>query len=599
MNDILSLPLGAAVVGDTTHFSVWAPTAKSVGLTGPFNGWKNKETLLERAGNGTWSISTDRLKPGDEYKFVITGPDGTEFLKADPRARQMTNSVGNSVVYPDQFDWEGDSFAMPGWNELVIYELHIGTFHVTEEGKPGTFASAIEKLDYLADLGINCVEVMPICEFSGDFSWGYNPAHPYAVEEAYGGPDGFKTFVKACHAKGIAVILDVVYNHFGPSDLALWQFDGWSENEKGGIYFYNDWKSDTPWGDTRPDYGREEVRSYIHDNALMWLSEFRCDGLRMDMVPYMRHVGGDESPEGELKEGYDLLRWINDAIHEQFPGKLVIAEDLHGNNFITDPTHQGGLGFGSQWDADFVHPVRKALLEPQDEHRSMPSLVTALLRRYSDDPFNRIIYTESHDEVANGQARVVEEIAEESVDNYFSVKRAVLGIAMTLTAPGIPMLFQGQAMLADKWFSDDDPLDWSRLKDFNGINRMHQDLIRLRRNIDGKSRGLQGGHTQVLAADDNDKILAYLRWYQDPNQDGVLVILNFNNVAYDGYAIGLDQANSFKLLFNGDWAGYTKHNTDEPAASYLATEAVAQDGKANRVITNIGPYGCYIFGRDQ
>ncbi len=187
---------------------------------------------------------------------------------------------------------------------------------------------------------------MPVSEFPGDFSWGYNPAHPFAVEEAYGGPDALKTFVKTCHAKGIAVILDVVYNHFGPSDIALWRFDGWSEGDKGGIYFYNDWRATTPWGDSRPDYGRPEVRQYLLDNALMWLEEYRCDGLRMDAILFMRNVKGNDAPGEDIEEGYELLKWMTDTIRERHPGKLCIAEDLHGNNFVTEPTSEGGLGFG-------------------------------------------------------------------------------------------------------------------------------------------------------------------------------------------------------------------------------------------------------------
>lgn len=598
MTDTITVPCGATLIDGTWHFRVWAPNAKSVALAGDFNKWNKKDCPLESEGEtGMWLVSSDKVKPGDEYLFVITAPDGKQLMRADPRARKMTNSIGNSVVYPDNFDWEEDDFTLPSWNELVIYELHVGTFNVKKEGRPGTFATVVEKLDYFVDLGINCLEIMPICEFAGDFSWGYNPAHIYAVEEAYGGPDEFKKLVKAAHAKGIAIILDVVYNHFGPSDLAIWQFDGWSENDKGGIYFYNDWKSDTPWGDGRPDYGRNEVRNFIHDNAMMWLDEYRCDGLRMDMIPYMRNVKGTENPGDDLPDGYSLLKWMNDSIDERFPGKLTIAEDLHGNNFVTDPTSEGGLGYGSQWDADFVHPVRKALLEQDDANRSMDDLKSALLRRYSGAIFNRVIYTESHDEVANGKARIAEEIASDDVNNYYSVKRAVLGVAMTLTTPGIPMLFQGQPLLEDKFFSDNDPIDWSRLEKFNGIFQMHRDLVRLRRNLEGRSKGLQGEHTQVLKADNNDKILAYLRWYENPAEDGVLVILNFSNSSYDGYAIELDQPGRFDLLFNGDWSGYTDFNTDEPTSGFLETEEYSENGKDYRVITSLGPYGAYIYGR--
>ncbi|NJB85097.1 1,4-alpha-glucan branching enzyme [Lewinella marina] len=595
----MQAPLGATLTDQAVHFSVWAPNAKSVAVTGDFNKWDEEGFPLFPAedGSGNWSATVPKAGAGSEYQFVIVGADGERRQRIDPRARRVTNSVGNAIVYADDFDWEDDDFTMPAWNELVIYELHVGTFNVKKKGEPGTFDSVIERLDYLVDLGVNCIHVMPVCEFAGDFSWGYNPAHPFAVEEAYGGPDGLKRLVRAAHREGIAVVLDVVYNHFGPSDLSLWQFDGWYENDKGGIYFYNDWRSSTPWGDTRPDYGREEVRQYIHDNAMMWLEEFRCDGLRMDMIPYMRHVSGGESDDDRLEEGYSLLRWINSSIAEKYPHKITVAEDLHGNAFVTDPPEMGGCGFGTQWDGDFVHPVREAIITPEDSHRSIPSLVNALLRRYSLDAFNRTVYTESHDEVANGSARVVEEIAAETgaVDNYYSFKRAALGAAMTMTSPGIPMLFQGQALLEDKWFSDQDPLDWTRLERFSGVRNLFRDLVRKRRNLEGNTRGLQGQHTQVIAANDNDKILAYLRWYDDPASDGVLVVLNFSNDSFDGYALGLDFSARWQLVFNSDWKGYSEHNVDVPTYPLVETEAVEQDGRPHRVLVNTGPYGAHIF----
>ena len=188
------------------------------------------------------------------------------------------------------FDWEGDNFHIPPVNELVIYEMHLGTFHDKEDGKSDKFEEALQKLDHLQRLGVNVLEVMPLAQFAGELSWGYNPSCVFAVETNYGGPSGFKRFVKAAHRAGLAVILDVVYNHFGPGDLDLWQFDGWSENGMGGIYFYNDWHADTPWGLTRPDYGRKEVRQFIRDNALMWLEEYHVDGLRFDMTLYIHNV---------------------------------------------------------------------------------------------------------------------------------------------------------------------------------------------------------------------------------------------------------------------------------------------------------------------
>jgi 1,4-alpha-glucan branching enzyme len=279
-------------------------------------------------------------------------------------------------------------------------------------------------LGYLKKLVINAIQIMPVGEFAGDRSWGYNPAHIFSVENAYGGPLAFKSFVQRAHQEGIAVILDVVYNHLGPGDLDLWQFDGWSENDRGGIYFYNDDRSTTPWGETRPDYGRGEVRQYILDNAYMWLEEYHVDGLRYDATIYIHTVNG--SSDRDLPEGWSLLQAINNLIAQKFPGRIAIAEDLQNNKWLTQDIGAGGAGFGSQWDANFVHPIRQAVITPQDEQRSLAAIRDAICYRYNDDAFERVIYSESHDEVANGQARVPQEVNPKDPKGWYAQKRSTI-----------------------------------------------------------------------------------------------------------------------------------------------------------------------------
>ncbi len=204
------------------------------------------------------------------------------------------------------------------------------------------FEQIIGRLPYLKNLGVNALEIMPPMAFPGERSWGYSLTNPFAVESSYGGPDGFKGLVDAAHAQGIAIILDVVYNHFGPDNLDLWQYDGWSENNKGGIYFYNDQRAWTPWGENRPDYGRGEVRQYIRDNALFWLEEFRVDGLRFDATLFIRNRRGENNcPEADIPEGWTLLQWINDEVQHHFPGHITIAEDIMQNPWMTKPTERG------------------------------------------------------------------------------------------------------------------------------------------------------------------------------------------------------------------------------------------------------------------
>ncbi len=229
------------------------------------------------------------------------------FERNDPYALEMTNSNGNSIVTNMKFEWEDEGFTIPDWNSLVIYELHVGTFHRPDPDQVGTFDDVIAKLPYLQSLGINAIELLPVAEFAGGISWGYNPACPFAIERDYGGPEALARFVNEAHKAGIAVIMDVVYNHFGPSDNDMWCFDGWSEDGKGGIYFYNDERSTTPWGENRPDYGREQVRNYIRDNAMMWLERYHCDGLRMDATAFIRFRNGEVS-DPVIEEGNQIMR---------------------------------------------------------------------------------------------------------------------------------------------------------------------------------------------------------------------------------------------------------------------------------------------------
>ena len=588
--------MGAIPDAKGTTFRVWAPHAEKVYVTGTFNDWSKTSTPLDSEKNGYWFAEVSEAKTGDEYRYLISGPKGP-LSRIDPYARKVTNSVGNGIIYdPEAFDWGDHNFHMATGNELVIYEMHVGTFNVKEEEHPGTFDSAIEKLPYLQELGINAVEVMPVAEFSGEFSWGYNPSHPFAVESIYGGPDAFKRFVKAAHEQGIGIIADVVYNHFGPSDLDLWQFDGWNENEKGGIYFYNDCRSQTPWGETRPDYGREEVRQYLCDNALMWLEEYHADGLRWDMIIYIQSIDGN--PATNIPEGWSLMQWINVKIHQQFPGKISIGESMRNNPWVTKDVGAGGAGFNAQWDAEFVHPVRQAVISRDDKLRDLGAVRKSIEHRYDLDAFKRVIYTESHDEIANGRARVPEEIWPGKVDSWFSKKRSTLGAALVLTSPGIPMLFQGQELLEDRWFQDKVPIDWSRAGDEHGILGMYRDLIALRRNRSGMTRGLCGQNIHIYHCDDAAKIIAFHRWDKQGPTDSVVVVVNMTNQNRDGYVIGFPGAGLWKTRFNSDSYNYGPNFANHPTPDVEAHEETI-DGLPCSGKISIGPYTVVLFSQDE
>jgi len=582
-------------------FRLWAPNAQAVVVIGDFNEWSPTATPLTHEGDGYWAGVSSAAKAGDEYKFLLQSAQG-ELERVDPYARQVTNSIGNGVIYADTFDWQGeagdhDQFTLPPWNELVIYELHIGTFADPdhEDDQPGTFEAAIAQLDYLQALGINAIEIMPPLEFAGDISWGYNPAHIFAVESVYGGPDALKALIKAAHQRGIAVILDVVYNHFGPSDLPLWQFDGWSDNGHGGIYFYNDERAATPWGDTRPDYGRPEVRQFIRDNALMWFEEYHLDGLRWDSTVNIRNRNGnDNDPANDIPEGWTLMQWINREIQEQFPGKLTIAEDLMNNPWLTKSEGEGGAGFGAQWDSKFVHTIRAAIIGDDDAFRDLDAVADALTFRYNDDATDRVIYTESHDEVANGKARVPEEVTPGEADSWFAKKRSALGATLVFTAPGIPMIFQGQEFLTDQLFEDSSPLDWRRQETYAGIVQLYRDLIHLRRNGDGRTPGLCGQQIHVYHVDQAAKVMAFARWADGAAEQNVLVIVNFANQPQTDYPIALPSDGEWQVIFNSDAKRYDESFGDQGSSTVQAQ--AAHDGPLPYWGTvTVAPYGSLIL----
>src|SRR4029079_6218615 len=253
------------------------------------------------------------------------------------------------------------------------------------------------------------------------------------VQSNYGSPDDPNPLARDGHAAGIAVILDVVYNHLGPSDLDLWQFDGWSENGKGGIYFYEDARSTTPWGETGPDYGRAEVRAFLRDSAIQWLEEFQVDGLRWDATAYISSIGGggNNAPD-RIEDGWRFMADVDAEIAERFPGRLAVAEDLRQDLAIVRPRGEGGAGFGAQWDGAFVHVVRAALTATDDARRDIVSVGGSIVGNPAA-ALKRVSYTESHDEDANGSARVPEEIWPGYADSWASKKRATLGSAIVLT----------------------------------------------------------------------------------------------------------------------------------------------------------------------
>ncbi len=334
--------MGPVSTNGGTSFRVWAPHADSVSLAGEFNDWDMNNTPLapDDISSNFWSIFISNINYNSEYKFVIDG----NYWRPDPWSRQV-GVDDNSILKDTTFSWS--NFTRPSDSETVLYELHVGTYN------GGTFDGIAEKAGYFQQLGINAVELMPPAQFGTASSWGYNPIGIYALENSYGGYDEFKNMVDILHNYGIAVYIDVVYNHIEGN--LLWTWDKWSEGshecaidgetaQHGGIFYY-DWKGIpperwySPWGKNKPNYSRPEVTNYLTQNVLFWLDEMNCDGIRMDSTINMRTVnnGGD----GDISEAYPFLRALNNSADTLQPDAIIIAEDLHRWTGVTD---KGGSG---------------------------------------------------------------------------------------------------------------------------------------------------------------------------------------------------------------------------------------------------------------
>ena len=572
--------------GSGVTFRVWAPNATSVTLPGSFNGWSKTSTPMIQettngVGDGIWSLDTAAAVNGSQYKFYLNG----SLYKQDPYARLVTTagSGGNSIVYdPTVFNWAGDSLTPPAQNDLFIYELHIGTFYT---GGSGTkFVSATNRLDYLKSLGINAVEVMPIWEFPGSSSWGYNPAQIFAVDNAtYGGADGFKTFVKACHARGIAVLLDVVHNHYGPTDLDMWDFDGSAGSGPlgGGIYF-NESNTNlqiTPYGNTRPNFSSQQVCNFISNNFTLWLSEYHVDGFRWDTPNLMMH----DNDNNYIPDAGNLITAINGMIHTSFPGKISISEDVYQSK-----------GFDSAWDTSLPVNVTPVLAQTTDANRNMDLIANDIQNndRYGGTASDtRVAFLESHDVVGdlNSGVRLVTAIDSSAPGSYYARKLSTLGSTVMLTSPGIPMIFQGQEMLENQSFDSSLAVDWTKTNTYSAIVRLYHDLIAARLDSKGYTPGLKGDQCSILSDNNNAKLVAFHRWNSHTTNQDAVVIGNFANVNYPVYNLTFPYPGTWYVHFNTD---STNYGTD---FGNHGSTVVTASGNPPTASVAIGPYSALIL----
>ena len=413
-------------------FRVWAPRPKKVEVQAGRERWP-----AAPGADGWWSASVPATGSTGDYGFVLDGAGPFP----DPRSPSQPDGVDglSRIVDHGRFVWTDADWKAPALSSAVFYELHTGTF--TPEG---TFEAVIEKLEHLGTLGASHIELMPVNEFPGERGWGYDGAGLFAPHHAYGGPDGLKRLVNACHARGFAVFLDVVYNHLGPSGNHLGKF---------GPYFIE--RYSTPWGPAVNFDGADsgEVRRFFCDNALMWLRDYHLDGLRLDAV----HAILDTSAEPFLEQLSVEVKQLESDLGR---GLALVAESDRNDPRLLWPRERGGCNLDAQWSDDFHHALHAVLTGDRDgyyaDFGTLADLAKALRQAYVYDgrysAYRRrrhgrapaglnghrfLAYLQNHDQTGNRAQG-------ERSSQLMSVGRLKVGAALVLTSPFLPMLFQGE-----------------------------------------------------------------------------------------------------------------------------------------------------------
>ena len=435
------------------EFTIWAPAVDRVAvkigdIAYPMNGPDER---------GWWRATVEQAIPGTDYGFVL---DDDPKAYPDPRSLRQPQGVhGASRLYDQEvFIWTDQSWQAPPLGQAVVYELHIGTF--TEAG---TFDAAIERLDYLVELGVTHAELMPVAAFPGAQGWGYDGAALFAVTEVYGGPDGLKRLVNACHQRGLAVLLDVVYNHFGP----VGNYTG-----KYGPYLTD--KHHTPWGGAVNFEGErsDEVRRFFCDNALMWMRDYHIDGLRLDAV----HEFIDRSAIHFMEQ---LSSEVTSLGGESGRRLVLIAESDLNDPRVVKSSEEGGYGIDAQWSDDFHHALFTVLNADAGEKGyyedfgSIAKLAKSLTKTFVNDgnyskyrrrshgrpasklsPHQFLGYIQNHDQVGNRATG-------DRIEQITGMDRAKVAAGVVMTAPFIPMIFEGEEFAAStpfQYFADhEDP----------------------------------------------------------------------------------------------------------------------------------------------
>jgi 1,4-alpha-glucan branching enzyme len=589
-------PMGANLMAGGATFRVWAPNATALHVLGSFNGFTKRDDAALVKDGGYWLGFIHGINDRDTYKFCVSGTAG-EGWKRDPYARELLEPNWDCLVRSTAFPWHETGYLTPAFHNFVIYQLHVGSFYTPNFPRStGTFLDVVDKIPYLADLGVTAVQLLPIQEFPGDFSLGYNGTDYFSPEMAYGVPDAaldpyfaranelidakglkrytrdqlrgemnqLKALVDLCHVHGLAVIFDLVFNHAGGTfgEESLWFFDRQLGSDKTPPWWWNSlYFSDKTWaGGVVFNFQSDPVRAFLIDNAKFYLDEYRIDGIRFDEVSVI-----DRESYGR---GWDFCQALTRTLQQHRPSGLYHAEYWPVNPWIVkDWSDANGAGFDTTMTDGPRIAIRAALgaaSYPGDHAVPLKQVANQLGLDYLRNRWRGVNSLENHDLVmqpksADDHDRMdrIARIADPSNPwSAYATGRARVAMSLLLTMPGIPMLFMGQEFLENKQWSDDvrgHPellLYWAGLSasqpQMRDFLRFTRDLIHLRWVLPA----LRGEGYAVVHVCDQNRVLAFQRW-TDEGGDAIVVVSLADDTKY-GYEIGFPGGGHWREVFNSD-----------------------------------------------
>jgi 1,4-alpha-glucan branching enzyme len=596
-------------IGDVNGvgFAVWAPNAVGVSVVGDFNGWDGRFHMMRLLGSsGVWELFVPDVTPGVRYKFEIRTADGGFEVKADPFATATELPPASaSIVYTSDYQFNDAQWIEhrhgrdPMRAPTSIYEMHLGSWRkVPEEGnRPLTYRELAPAIaDHVNYLGFTHVELLPVMEHPFTGSWGYQVTGFYAPTARYGSPDDFRFMVDYLHQRGIGVLLDWVPAHFPNDTFALGRFDGTA------LFEHLDPRRGRhpEWNTYIFNYGRNEVRNFLVANALAWLNDFHVDGLRVDAVASMLYLdyarrAGEWEPNrfggNENLEAVDFIKQLNEVVHRDNPGILMIAEESTSWGGVSRPTYLGGLGFDFKWDMGWMHDTLHYFARDSVHRRYHHRGITfGFLYAWSEN----FVLPLSHDEVVYGKRAMLSKMPGDHWQKFANL-RALYGYMWA--RPGKKMIFMGSEFGQWNEWNHDHSLDWHLLQYEN--HRKLQTFVRELNTLYRAEPALWAGDTDpagfhFIDADNADEnVIAFMRSVPGGGARQIICVCNFSPVVRERYRIGVPLAGLYHEILNSDSEIFGGSNVGNAGA--VAAAPIPWHGFGYSIEVRLPPLGVLWF----